>query len=523
MQNNLYENFQYNSCISRGICSINPRISALQAVIIFYLKIYAAYAKNFELNYKVKNFILNTLSITINNSEFNDNSYIFAINNFQKEILKILNEFIDKNPEIKFEVEKEKLDKIFSETSDVILGIKYGEKIINRVLKNVLPEIRDLYNIILLIIKNLSINLLELESYENQNNKILSIIFELLIELNIEKQDQNLLKKEIIKASKANIELIKKIRLAQEKRFGKQIEKEVSFTTRPNKAVLVVGTNIRELESILEALKDKNIDIYTHDDMILAHTFPKFSNYTHLRGQFGQGIENCLLDFATFPGPIILTRHSLHNIENLYRGQLFTTDYITSPKGIIKIKDNNFNEVIKATENSKGFKKGKNCESILIGYDYDSTINLITTKINNNKYKHIFIICPDDYSIEQKIYFEKLIKNTPKNILIVTFSHSQDKENLIHINTCYDNYGWFKICEFLQTFNLDMTIFVPKCLRDTISQIIYLSQFDNINIYLGKCIPTIINPSIINTLKNSFLIKDITNSKKDLEEIIKDK
>jgi hydroxylamine reductase (hybrid-cluster protein) len=63
--------------------------------------------------------------------------------------------------------------------------------------------------------------------------------------------------------------------------------------------------------------------------MMLAHTFPKFSEYKRLKGQYGQGLENCLLDFATFPGPIILTAHSLHNIENFYRGRLFTTDYIT--------------------------------------------------------------------------------------------------------------------------------------------------------------------------------------------------
>ncbi len=67
--------------------------------------------------------------------------------------------------------------------------------------------------------------------------------------------------------------------------------------------------------------------------------------------------------FCNLPGAIILTKHSLHNIENLYRGLLFTTDY-TCPKGVIQIKDNDFSKVIEAAENAKGFKTGKQCESV---------------------------------------------------------------------------------------------------------------------------------------------------------------
>ena len=134
--------------------------------------------------------------------------------------------------------------------------------------------------------------------------------------------------------------------------------------------------NIMELENILEGLKDTDIDVYTHDEMMLAYTFPKFSEYKNLKGQYGCGVENCLLDFATFPGPIILTKNSLHNIENFYRGRLFTTDY-TFPKGVIKIDNNNFSEVIKSAKDAKGFKTGKICESVSVGYD----IKKITQKV----------------------------------------------------------------------------------------------------------------------------------------------
>ena len=137
---------------------------------------------------------------------------------------------------------------------------------------------------------------------------------------NIGEADVEFLKEDIFLSAKVDKLLMKSLREAQEERYGKQSSAEVSYSTMPAKAVLVVGSNLRELETVLEALKNTEIDVYTHDDMMLAHTFPKFSEYQNLKGQFGHGMENCLLDFATFPGPIILTKHSLHNIENFYRG-----------------------------------------------------------------------------------------------------------------------------------------------------------------------------------------------------------
>ena len=67
---------------------------------------------------------------------------------------------------------------------------------------------------------------------------------------------------------------MKLLRNKQEERYGKQRVNEVSYSTTPAKAILVVGSNIRELEDVLEAVKNQNIDVYTHDEMMIAHTFP---------------------------------------------------------------------------------------------------------------------------------------------------------------------------------------------------------------------------------------------------------
>lgn len=518
------EDFQYNSCISRGICSLSPKTSALQTVLVLYLRMFAKFALRLE-NKKlipdnIKTFILNTISITIYNPEFNESSYHSLINDFKKILPLTIDEYYKHNEDLGDEVdlEKEKAKKLFEDTKDIISAIKFGEKAFQKSLQNLNAETRDLYNIMLVISKSLSINILDLETFNKSFNEGFVVILEILSFLNIEEENLDKIKSIIKKAAKLDNEAMKILRIAQEERYGEQGFAEVSYTTVPNKAVLVVGSNIRELETVLEKLKDEKIDIYTHDEMMLAHTFPKFLKYEKLKGQFGQGIENCLLDFSTFPGPIILTKHSLHNIENLYRGRLFTTDLIT-PKGVIRIKDNNFSEVIDSAKSSRGFKTGKQCETVTIGYDKYETFEKIKNSLNTNTFDKIFLIGLDGYSLEQKAYFEKLIRLVPENILIISFSYSYEKNNLIHINSCFDNYAIMRIFEFIKEFNKKIFVFMPKCDRNTISQMIYLSSFEDVQVYVGKCIPILLNPTLMNTLLSEFRIKSITTAKKDLESL----
>lgn len=524
MQNDFFENFQYDSCVSRGICSINPKLSALQTVMVLYLRLFARYAIELEIDNKTQDFILNTIAMTIFNLELNENSFLFALRKFKEILPLVMQKFSEKNPDKGMTQEEEKAIELFKETNDIINAIKYGERIFNRGQEKISTQIRDLYSIMLVITKSLSINLLDLKTFQKNNKEVFHTILKLLKNINLESPSIEELKTEIYQASKLDNEIMKNLRDSQEERYGQQMSVEVSYSTIPNKAVLVVGSNIRELETILEAFKDEEIDIYTHDDMMLAHTFPKFSEYKRLKGQFGLGIENCLLDFATFPGPIILTKHSLHNIENLYRGRLFTTDYITSPKGIIKIKNDDYSEVISSAKESRGFKTGKQCETVTIGYNYEDIIEQIDQKLNTKFYDRIFIIGLDGYSLEQKAYFEKIIKLAPKTTLIISFSYNYEKENFIHVNSCFDYYSWIKIIKHLTTkTEIQKTVFVPKCERSSVSQIIYISQLENIEIYLGKCTPIILNPSLMNTLQSTYDIKGITSAKKDLENIFKNK
>ena len=513
------ENFQYDSCISRGICSISPRTSALIVVLIIYLRLTAKYyikiCKKIKPDNEIKNLVLNTITLAVTSQEISDTSFLETMNKFKTLLPKIINKCNELFEDDDFKHEEITSSELFTQTENIIDSIKLGERILNKTIANLPPKTRDLHMTAMVISKSMSINLLELESFDVYSEAAFEAILNLLN--SIDSNNTEKLIEEIKKSVKINNRLMLLLRETQEEQYGEQEIKEVSYSTTPGKAVLVIGSNIKELETILDALKDTEIDVYTHDDMMTAHTFPKFSEYKSLKGQYGQGLENCLIDFATFPGPIILTKHSLHNIENLYRGRLFTTDNIP-PKGVIKIENKDFSEVIESAANSKGFKSGKTCETIKIGFNFKETINLIREKLNSG-IKRIFLIGLDLYSKEQKTYFEKLIKTAPEDTLIISFSYNFERENIIFLNTCFDSLGLVRIFDSIKDYKIPLIVFMPKCGRNTISEMIYYSQIDNTKVFIGKCTPIILNPSLMNTLKDTFGIRSITNPRQDLKDI----
>ena len=68
------------------------------------------------------------------------------------------------------------------------------------------------------------------------------------------------------------------------------------------KAILVSGHDLKDLHGILEATKDKGINVYTHGEMLPAHSYPKLKAYPQLVGNYGGAWQDQQKEFAEFPG-----------------------------------------------------------------------------------------------------------------------------------------------------------------------------------------------------------------------------
>ena len=528
---NYFEDYQYDSCVYNGICSIGPRTSSLQEVLIMYLKLLAFYTIELQnlggYNKDAKQIILDTISMLMQNLEYQNKQFEQLLINIKtllidskKTYLKICKE---RNTEPKFIKTNIKLD---SRINNINTLIKQGENEYAKRIEYLSPERKCLLEIIGLIINSLCVNVVELDSY-NENKELskkgFNKILTLLNFLNYQDTDFNDIIEEINQSTTIDNEINKEITKVKTKLYGEPQKKEVSQSTRPNKAILVAGSSLKELENILEYTKDKNIDIYTHGEMIQAHTYPKFTNnYPQLQGQFGMGIENCLLDFATFPGAIFITKFATESIEYLYRGRLFTTDYFV-PKGAIKIEQD-YSPIIKSALDAKGFKRGKSRSSINVGVSLEN-IKFKLQKLfkNLSQYSHIIIIGPESFNKKNKLYFEKLIKNIPDNIFIINFGTNLEKENIVSLDGITDfskvYYIIDNIKDNIKNNPIDISIFISKCDRHTISNIIYLKNNGVKNIFLSQCSPILLNPSLINVLTEYYDIIPTTDANDDIKQI----
>lgn len=520
---NYFEDYGYDSCTSRGVCTISPRMASIFEIILLYLREFAYYSLKLQEfnteNENVKNLILNTLSAFVSNPEIPDDIFARVICTYTKELdelkeqyFKLCSEF-DKEPEI--------IDSIIDteKSCNVISSIRLGEQ--HFLDKTESPRTHAIQELLFFTAKSITIYLLELNSFGEDSSRTIRMIYELLDSMNIPELSDEDVKSLLINAAEEEYALVKKLANLKSQFYGEPQNVEINLSTTPNKAIMVDGTNIRELKDILEITKKLDIDIYTHGEMLAAHAYPEIKKYNHLKGHYGHGTGNSILDFSTFPGAIFIGRHSIDNIDNLYRGRLFTTDIVV-PKGVCKI-DDKYDALIEAALDARGFKNGKKQPTQNLFLDKNELKNIINS-IDFDDFEGICFITQGNDSYENKNYFEKLLKLLPDDILIINFSSGKDKANIININAAFDlDFVYRTLIEIKSNAAASekpIIAFTPRCDKHITNLIINLQTLGVKKIFMGKCPAKNINPAVVKTFCELFNISQFSNVKDDYKSFI---
>lgn len=522
-----------NECTSRGACSISPTIASLEELSIIFLQHLAYYilklnelgASNNEIQYE----IIKVLASLVAVNEFSENQLFAIIQNeyFMLDDTKATYKKLCKEKNI--QAKELKNIEEFNSTTTLPKAIALGEKIFLDKYYQKTTEQKNLTEILYIIIKSVSINLIKLNDFEHIDSKIYHEILQTLNLLNNKKITTSQILSSIKELSQYDKELQIRICGLLEKFFGKISKTEVSHSTRKGKAILVSGNNFFDLMKILNETKDKDIDIYTHSNLLITHALKNFHKFPHLRGHYGDTTENCILDFATFPGSILLTKNARTNNEYLYRGRLFSNDYIV-PSGVIKIENDDYTPVIETTLMAKGFSKGKIKDNTVIGYnenEISEKFDKIIEKLNSNTLKKLYIIGFDAHSESQKEYFHEFFSKLHENEFAISFGYESKKDNVLTINI--GNYVPLATNILKNLFDKysitsdKIVFFFTTCDVMTISSIVTLSSLEAKNIYMAQCPPTLVNPSVYETFNKTFKINTTTTAKEDLQRIRNEK
>lgn len=520
-----------DECLTKGICSVNPTLSSLHEIILLYLIGVSFYYTKLEESAivnadDIKNAILYSLFTIITNSDYNQDLFHNITEKLYDYImqLRLLYEksCLEKNIEIQTLKAYFKYSKRFNLTD----AIRKGEKYFIKKTQSFSQRQKDLYDIAIFLCKSIGIKLIELKKLGKTHEQSIKIILSLLNNLSPGNFSETKIIEEIDNCMDIYYDLARVNFYTQIELYGDLSLTEVSFSTHVGKAILVSGFDFKQLESVLKAVEGTDINVYTHGlEMLMAHAFTKIRSHPNLKGHFGTSLESSLIDFASFPGPILMTKCTLQRIDYLFRGRLFTLDPV-APMGITRLKDNDLESLIKSAQESKGFEHAQTKPSLKVGFNEKELYKLmdkIIDKIKAKEIKHIYFVgLSNAPNFSYKEYFTKFFELLPKDSFVFSLSYPLNKDNVFHLDAYYDYTLMYKcikkLRENLSLEDLDLHMFITKCDKHTISNLLYLKHIKIKNVYMCKCPPTLIGPTIITTLQEVFGVKEFTDPKKDIEE-----
>jgi len=520
-------------CSSRGACTVSPTIVSLLEVAVQLLQIISYYILKLETlgasNDKIKYDIINITASFVSVNEFSENQLFEIIQNEYFLLQDTKNTYMDYCKKHGIRPKELKVKLMFNEETPISKVISLGEKLFLQNYKQRTPEQKNLITILDIIVQSVCLNIIKLSDFNDYDEKAVNEIISTLDMFNHGKISNKRISEKIYALAELDHKLHLKISELLLYSFGGISEVEVSHSTSNGKAILVSGNNFFDLLKILRETKNQDIDIYTHSNLLITHALKVFHEFKNLKGHYGSLSENFILDFATFPGAILLTKNSKSNTEYFYRGRLFSNDYIV-PKGIIKIENNDYSELIEAAKNSKGFSKGRHKPDTKLGYN-EQTLNnqfdTIVEKLNNGSLKRLYIVGIDAQSQLQEEYFKTLFKFLDDDEFVISFSYDSNRENVLTIPIGnYIPLAANVLSKFFDKFPItdDKIIFMfTTCDVMTVSSIIAMKKAGIKMIYMTKCSPTLVNPPVFDTFCKIYDIHLTTNPKQDLMTIRNEK
>ncbi|KAJ5076364.1 hydroxylamine reductase [Anaeramoeba ignava] len=345
---------------------------------------------------------------------------------------------------------------------------------------------------------------------------------------------------------KWNFKVMELLDKANTQGYGDPVPTKVSISPVAGKCIVVSGHDLYDLELVLKQTENKNINVYTHGEMLPAHGYPKLKKYKHLVGNYGGAWQNQKKEFSAFPGSILMTTNCIVPPSDAYRHRVFTRSVVGFP-GVQHILSDDLSPLINSALLNKGFLKDSPRKEILVGFGHKTVLgiaDLIIDAVKSGAIKHFFLIggC-DGYELDRN-YFTDFAKRVPKDCVILTLACGKYRFNkldfgtikhkgveiprLLDIGQCNDSYSAIKIAVALaEAFKTDvnglpLSLILSWFEQKAVAVLLTLLSLGVKNIRIGPRLPAFLTPPVVKVLVDNFGIKPISSSpKKDLKELLK--
>jgi hydroxylamine reductase len=343
-----------------------------------------------------------------------------------------------------------------------------------------------------------------------------------------------------LKCGEINIRAMELLDNGNTETYGNPVPTKVPLGAKKGKAILVSGHDLQDLEVILKQTQGKEINVYTHGEMLPAHGYPVLKKYPHFYGHYGTAWQNQIREFPAFPGAIVMTTNCIQKPQQTYQDNIFTSGPVSWP-GVKHIPNEDFTPVVEKALAMSGFPEDKEGKTVMVGFARNAVLNVagaVVDAVKKGQIRHFFLVGGCDGAKPGRSYYTEFVEKAPKDTVVLTLACGKfrffDKDlgdiggipRLLDIGQCNDAYSAVVIAQALaKAFGvglneLPLSMILSWYEQKAVAILLSLLYLGVKNIRLGPSLPAFITPNVLAVLVDKFNIMPIKTVDEDLKAIL---
>lgn len=332
----------------------------------------------------------------------------------------------------------------------------------------------------------------------------------------------------VLECGAQNLKVMEMLDAAHTECFGAPEPTTIYEGTKAGPGILITGHDLKDIAELLEQAADSGVNVYTHGEMMPAHSYPKLKAHPHLAGHFGTAWQNQQIEFTQFTGPIVATANCVLIPWESYKDRLFTTRFTAVPDGN-RLKTNDFSQVIEMAKQCAPLTENKTGEST-IGFHHSVILGLadqVVAAIKAGEIKHFYLVGGCDGAESGRNYFTKVAQSAPQDSVVLTLGCGKFRirdhdygtvagiPRLLDMGQCNDAYGAIRVASALaEAFecgvnDLPLTMTISWFEQKAVAVLLTLLHLGVKGIRIGPAPPAFVTPNVFKILQDKFDLKVI--------------
>ncbi len=345
---------------------------------------------------------------------------------------------------------------------------------------------------------------------------------------------------ESLEAGKYNVKVMQLLKEAHIKNYGEPQPTTVETGTFKGHGIIATGHGLKALEELLKQTEGKNVNVYTHSELLPAHGYPGLKKYGHLVGNLGKAWFDQQKLFEEYPVAILGTSNCVLIPKESYRDRMFTTG-IAKISGVRHIDGYDYTPVIEKALSLPELDEKPGDYKLTTGFSKSVIFSLadkIKALVESGKIRHFFLVGGCDAPLGKSSYYREFVRNLPNDTVVLTLACGKFRFNdldlgnidgiprLIDLGQCNDSIVAVEIALKLaeifgvEVNDLPLTLVLSWMEQKAVAILWSLFSLGLKGMYLGPILPAWVNGDILSILQETYDIRLIGDPEEDIKSML---